>query len=140
MSESKWAEKLERHQQPEAVNELVISDPSKQQKQQHLRVPIGFSDRPSIETIRSESDLSMLDGVLGPDAHLLGNHENVEAPQRRGFTRFWHSFWLRQKGVLLVLVSQFFGSCMNLATRILENEGSHGKGMHPIQVCIAYPL
>jgi hypothetical protein len=40
-------------------------------------------------------------------------------------------FWTRNKGPILVAVSQFFGALMNLSARLLEVEG---KGMHPIQV------
>lgn len=44
----------------------------------------------------------------------------------------WHAFWLRQKGVTLVLLSQFFGALMNVTTRLLEIER---EGLHPLQVC-----
>lgn len=41
------------------------------------------------------------------------------------------AFWIRNKGVLYVLVSQFFGTMMGVATRFLELEG---EGMDPFQV------
>ena len=37
-------------------------------------------------------------------------------------------------GALLVLLSQFFGSLMNISTRILEHPGPHGPAMHPFQI------
>jgi hypothetical protein len=43
-------------------------------------------------------------------------------------------FWLRNKGLGLVLLSQVFGTLMNVTTRLLEVEGNNGKGMHPFQV------
>ena len=52
----------------------------------------------------------------------------------RGWKRSLQNFWIRNKGVALVLLSQVFGSGMNVAARILETEGSHGKAMHPFQV------
>jgi hypothetical protein len=43
-------------------------------------------------------------------------------------------FWIKNKGVALVLVSQIFGTLMNVTTRLLEVEGNNGSGMHPFQV------
>ncbi|KAL2020756.1 hypothetical protein VTK56DRAFT_7954 [Thermocarpiscus australiensis] len=39
-------------------------------------------------------------------------------------------FWSRNRGVILVAVSQLFGALMNLAARLLELEA----GMHPLQI------
>lgn len=44
------------------------------------------------------------------------------------------AFWVRNKGLALVLISQLFGTLMNVTTRLLEIEGNNGKGMHPFQV------
>ena len=44
--------------------------------------------------------------------------------------------WSRNKGVALVLLSQFFGALMNVTTRLLETDGD---GMHPLQVCFDWP-
>ncbi|KAF2204744.1 hypothetical protein GQ43DRAFT_121277 [Delitschia confertaspora ATCC 74209] len=46
-------------------------------------------------------------------------------------------FWGRNKGLALVLLSQFFGSLMNVTTRLLEMNGNHGKGYHPFQILFA---
>lgn len=46
------------------------------------------------------------------------------------------SFWLRNKGVVLVLLAMVFGSGMNVAARLMETAGSHGKAMHPFQVSV----
>lgn len=40
-------------------------------------------------------------------------------------------FWLRNRGVVLVGVSQLFGALMNLAARMLET-----RGMHPLQILL----
>lgn len=56
-------------------------------------------------------------------------------PKTKGFV-FW-SLWLQSKGLILVLLSQFFGSTMNVMTRVLETNGSHGKAMHPFHILIA---
>jgi hypothetical protein len=44
------------------------------------------------------------------------------------------NFWLRNQGILLVLISQLFGALMNVTTRLLELEG---EGMHPFQILFA---
>ena len=46
----------------------------------------------------------------------------------------WEAFWSRNRGLALVMLSQLFGALMNVTTRLLELDGSHGKGMHPFQV------
>lgn len=46
-------------------------------------------------------------------------------------------FWQRNLGLALVLLSQIFGTAMNVTTRLLERDGAHGKGMHPFQVRMA---
>ena len=45
-----------------------------------------------------------------------------------------HAFWIRNLGLLFMLIAQVFGTAMNVTTRILEIEGNDGKGFHPFQV------
>lgn len=45
-----------------------------------------------------------------------------------------YKVWTQGKGMLMVVLSQFFGSSMNVMTQLLERDGSHGKAMHPFQV------
>ncbi|OJD20234.1 hypothetical protein ACJ73_08432 [Blastomyces percursus] len=45
--------------------------------------------------------------------------------------------WLVSKGMIMVMLAQFFGSSMNVMTRTLQLDGSHGKGMHPFQILFA---
>ncbi|EEQ86888.1 uncharacterized protein BDCG_02008 [Blastomyces dermatitidis ER-3] len=45
--------------------------------------------------------------------------------------------WLMSKGMVMVMLAQFFGSSMNVMTRTLQLDGSHGKGMHPFQILFA---
>lgn len=42
--------------------------------------------------------------------------------------------WSSNKGLALVMLAQLFGVMMNVTTRLLEMNGSHGAGMHPFQV------
>lgn len=46
----------------------------------------------------------------------------------------------RIKNLNQVMLSQFFGSCMNLATRILESPTRSEEGMHPLQVDLLVTL
>ncbi|KAI1915764.1 hypothetical protein LOZ61_001436 [Ophidiomyces ophidiicola] len=42
--------------------------------------------------------------------------------------------WLLGKGMVMVMLAQFFGASMNVMTRLLELDGPHGKGMHPFEI------
>ncbi len=46
-------------------------------------------------------------------------------------------FWAKNKGLALVTIAQLFGVMMNVTTRLLEMDGSHGAGMHPFQILFA---
>lgn len=50
---------------------------------------------------------------------------------RRAWLAKARVFWLRNKGMFLVLLAQMFGASMNVMTQILEIHSS----MHPFQVC-----
>ena len=46
-------------------------------------------------------------------------------------------FWIRNKGVLMVLLAELFSAFMITATRLLETDNSvSGAGMEPFQVCL----
>lgn len=47
------------------------------------------------------------------------------------------ALWIKNKGLALVMLSQFFGVMMSVTTRLLEMDGVHGKGMHPFQILFA---
>ncbi|KAL3459915.1 hypothetical protein BJX64DRAFT_194452 [Aspergillus heterothallicus] len=46
-------------------------------------------------------------------------------------------FWLQGKGMILVMMSQFFGASMNVMTQVLELKGRDGKGFKPFQILFA---
>ena len=46
-------------------------------------------------------------------------------------------FWAKNKGLALVTLAQLFGVMMNVTTRLLEMDDSHGAGMHPFQILFA---
>ncbi|KAL4975455.1 hypothetical protein BDW66DRAFT_151918 [Aspergillus desertorum] len=45
--------------------------------------------------------------------------------------------WLQGKGMILVLMSQFFGASMNCMTKELELNGRNGEGFKPFQILFA---
>lgn len=53
-------------------------------------------------------------------------HDRTSVPQK-GWKSRVQAFWLANKGLALVLIAQFFGTLMNVTTRILEMEGNDGK-------------
>lgn len=48
-----------------------------------------------------------------------------------------NAFWEHNKGLMYMLFAQFFGTMMNVTTRLLEVEGNKGKGLHPFQILFA---
>ncbi|KAF2018196.1 hypothetical protein BU24DRAFT_440860 [Aaosphaeria arxii CBS 175.79] len=65
-------------------------------------------------------------------------HDSLSpAPRPRTLKGRISAFWKANKGLALVLISQLFGTGMNVTTRMLEVEGNNGKGYHPFQILFA---
>ncbi|KAL2832006.1 hypothetical protein BDW59DRAFT_139542 [Aspergillus cavernicola] len=45
--------------------------------------------------------------------------------------------WVQSKGMILVMMSQFFGASMNVMTQVLELKGRNGEGFKPFQILFA---
>ncbi|PTU22426.1 hypothetical protein P175DRAFT_0415853, partial [Aspergillus ochraceoroseus IBT 24754] len=45
--------------------------------------------------------------------------------------------WRQGKGMILVMMSQFFGASMNVMTQVLELKGRNGEGLKPFQILFA---
>ena len=106
---------------------------------QYLDVPTRSSFRPSLDSTYSDlSELSIYSDELRYSRPLVPNGAAhlISLPPAApcGWRGTLGAFWIRNKGVALVLLAQCFGSGMNIAARILETDGSHGKAMHPFQV------
>jgi hypothetical protein len=75
------------------------------------------------------SPLSINDDMrLGPHTFHVPDYTHASrspAPPRTLRGRL-QTFWVKNKGLALVLIAQFFGTLMNVTTRILEIEGNHG--------------
>lgn len=54
-----------------------------------------------------------------------------------GFRATLRALWIRNLGLVYMLVAQFFGTLMNVTTRLLEVEGNGGRGFHPFQILFA---
>jgi hypothetical protein len=97
--------------------------------------------RPSADSLFS--DLSMYAGDISsshPHSHdsQSSPSSSVGSPggRKRSLRYMISKGWIHSKGMLMVIVSQFFGATMNVMTQVLERDGSHGKAMHPFQVSI----
>lgn len=129
---------------PQASSRIIEDRPSnKKDDVQRLGVPLANSFRPSTDSLYS--DLSLYSGriVNEPryDAPLLRSPSPAESQFEAHYGALpttwrgilWNA-WLQNKGILMVMLSQFFGASMNVMTRLLEIDGAHGKGMDPFQV------
>jgi drug/metabolite transporter (DMT)-like permease len=106
-------------------------------KNQWLGVPGPQKRRSSLESSFSElSELSFLsDEIRNARPPLASDHGGgIASAPAKGFKGHIRSFWIRNKGMLLVLAAMFFGSGMNVGTRLLETPGPHGAPMHPYQI------
>ena len=107
--------------------------------QKYLDVPIESSfRRPSLDSIYSDlSQLSIYPEELRHGRPLISEGarrlSSLSPTPRRGWRGTLRTCWIRNKGVALVLASQLFGAGMNVAARLLETDGTHGKAMHPFQ-------
>ncbi|KAH8695865.1 hypothetical protein GQ44DRAFT_694773 [Phaeosphaeriaceae sp. PMI808] len=101
----------------------------------------AYSSRDSLS-----SDLSLYAGdVLNGSEYV---HHRLRSPvglplgiSIHHLPRTWRTtlleVWLQSKGLIFVILSQFFGASMNLIAGVLETDGSHGKAMHPFQILFA---
>lgn len=105
---------------------------------QCFEAPASDSFPHSIDAISSLS-LTTIDNDNEQGSHVRFPTRNW-APQNSSsaslgiWRRRWDAFWLRNKGVTLVVCAQVFGGLMSVTTRLLETHGGDGMGMHPLQV------
>lgn len=111
--------------------------------QAFLDIPVDPSFRPSIDSYSDFSTdsvrFSASDEGQSPRPMVHGGsrmHSRSPAP-RSTWRHSVHESWARNKGLILVILAQLFGALMSVTTRLLETDGSHGKGMHPFQVILS---
>jgi len=106
-------------------------------KTQYLGIPGSQKRRSSIQSNFSElSELSFLSNkIRNARSPPISNYDrNFASAPAKGYKSHIRSFWIRNKGLLLVLAAVFFGAGMNVGTRLLETPGPHGAPMHPYQI------
>ncbi|KAL8854668.1 MAG: hypothetical protein Q9221_000450 [Calogaya cf. arnoldii] len=92
-----------------------------------LDIPLPTSFRPSADDNGSiytaENENARQRGRLLPPT--VRRHQSISpAPPARSWKARCNALWLANKGLVLVLVSQFFGALMNVTTRLLETSGN----------------
>ncbi|KAK5027347.1 hypothetical protein LTS07_006949 [Exophiala sideris] len=108
-------------------------------RQPYLDVPSNNRpSRPSLDSTYSElSELSFRSNELQNRRPLVRSISQDASPPQSRWARIVAAlrlFYLINYGAMLVLLAQFFGVGMNVSTRLLETEGSHGAPMHPFQI------
>lgn len=109
----------------------------------HLNIPADLrarSSSPDNVSLLSNDDFAELRRIPSAfsdtddlhDATTSRNNEPATGLQGR-----LQAFWIRNKGLALVMFAQMFGTCMSIGARLLENlgDGEDGEGsMHPFQI------
>lgn len=106
-------------------------------RQDGLQVP-GYSDHirpasPDTLSLLSVEEYEPLRTARSASRDGRRNVSQSPAPPK-GWKGRIQASWVRNKGVLMVVLAQVFGTSMNVLTRMLELEGNNGKGMHPFHV------
>ena len=84
-----------------------------------IRVP---SPDPSLISIDDSNNIR-----LGRNLDYVPTHASQSLAPPRGLKGKLQVFWISNKGLALVLISQLFGTLMNVTTRMLEMEGNDGR-------------
>jgi hypothetical protein len=124
--DAKYTQHLDEHEEPPPESSLLPGN----KPEDSLNVNCG-----AIRTSSPDSSITV-DGSstirLGRSAHYLPVQDarrhasRSPAPPRtiRGKLQF---FWVKNKGLALVLIAQLFGTLMNVTTRMLEMDGNDGE-------------
>jgi drug/metabolite transporter (DMT)-like permease len=121
-------------QKPSAKTKLDEDDDDALSVSQFSSTSKRNSSQLDVDALRRLSASPLRNGRFSPLP--LGQAPDPKAPLpwRSRASKSLGRFWTRNRSVLLVAVSQFFGALMNLTARLLELEG---EGMHPFQVLFA---
>ena len=137
------ATSFEQLQAPQMNTDDSNGKPLSKANSPYLDVPLQSASARSSITI---SDLSIYSADNGNDRRpgrlltpsgvpRLASRSPVPAPT--SWKGKFEVFWAKNKGLALVTLAQLFGVMMNVTTRLLEMDGSHGAGMHPFQILFA---
>lgn len=125
---------------PSIAADGKTSKPS--QNSPYLDVPLRSAFTVSTDTISDISIYSADNDNERRTGRLLTVSSGVRLPSRSpGPPTTWkgksQAFWIKNKGLALVMLAQLFGVMMSVTTRLLEMDGQHGPGMHPFQILFA---
>ena len=103
----------------------------------YLDIPLQSAFSRSSDTISDDNENERRTGhLLTPSRTYHLPSRSLGPPPTTWKGRF-DVFWLKNKGLALVMLAQLFGVMMNVTTRLLEMDGIHGAGMHPFQILFA---
>ena len=89
-----------------------------------IRVP---SPDPSLISIDDSNNIRLGRNPVYVSAHTGRRHASHSPAPQRGLKSRIQRSWIANKGLALVLISQLFGTLMNVTTRMLEMEGNDGR-------------
>lgn len=105
-----------------------------------LAIPLQSASPRSSDSLSAVSTYSVDDEDerrINPEPNGSGSRLLISEVPTKAWKINWQRIWGHNRGIALVIISQFFGALMNLATRLLETEGD-GHEMHTFQVCIGF--
>ncbi|KAK8240453.1 hypothetical protein HDK90DRAFT_502200 [Phyllosticta capitalensis] len=80
--------------------------------------------------VEDSGPAARLEGNVNGKAKDAGSQETKEEDEPTARKRWW----IRNRGWVLVLLSESFGACMAAMARLLENEEDESSSMHPMQI------
>lgn len=129
--------------QPEKVEDTAILSTLQDGNQQYLEAPpFHRPNRPLSPDTFNNLSIDEYDQLrprsTSPNPFRRAFQDDESGPEKIHHRAGWRSklkgIWIRNLGLLYMLVAMLFGTLMNVTTRTLEIEGNKGKGLHPFQV------
>lgn len=99
-----------------------------------LSAPLSGPIRPHSPDTLSNLSADEYEQMHSETTASLDPPQSRPVPTLPGWRGKLQAFWIRNKGLVLMLIAQVFGTSMNVTTRLLEVEGNQGKGLHPFQI------
>jgi hypothetical protein len=123
--DAKPAQQLAEHEEPPSESSLLPGNKPKDS----LNANCGAIRTTSPDSsIGDSSTVRLGRGSQYSSVHGARRHASRSpAPPPRTVHAKLQIFWVKNKGLALVLIAQFFGALMNVTTRMLEMEGNDGE-------------
>ncbi|KAK4496283.1 hypothetical protein PRZ48_012263 [Zasmidium cellare] len=99
-----------------------------------LSAPLSGPIRPHSPDTLSNLSADEYEQMHNETTAALERTHSRPVPTLPGWRGKLQEFWIRNKGLVLMLIAQVFGTAMNVTTRLLEVEGNQGKGLDPFQI------